>query len=149
VADALLRGGRLVTSVGGSDAHTLRWVGTSYTETPAKTREEFLADLRAGRTRVGGQHGGRGRALTEIYGVIARYWGSLVGAERGDLTWPARLQASGLAAILLLPAQFVPALVALRLKSAEVRRVRRAADALGRDAMPDLLRSMPCAVRRS
>ena len=43
--------------LGGSDAHTLRRVGTTYTEAPGRTREEFLSSLRAGRTRVGGRHG--------------------------------------------------------------------------------------------
>ncbi len=147
VAEALAGGGRLVTAVGGSDAHTLRWIATSYTETPSDTREGFLADLRAGRTRVRGQHGGRRRACSEIYGVIARYWGSLIGLERSDLRSSTRLKAAALAA-LLLPAQFLPALIALHLKSAEARRVKRAIAEFGGEALPGLLESAPWAVGR-
>jgi len=134
IADALRRSGRAVTSVGGSDAHTLAWVGTTYTETPARTREEFMADLRAGRTRIGGLHGGTARACREIYGVVGRYWGSLVGIHRWEPSAPARLRAAALSAMLL-PFQFVPGLVALQLKSSEARRVRRYRAALGGDAL--------------
>ena len=148
IADALGRGGRPVTSIGGSDAHTLRWVGSSYTETPSRTREEFLADLCAGRSRVGGQHGGRARAFSEIYGVVARYWASLVGFEPWELPTSTRLKASALAAMLL-PFQFVPAVVALRLKSAEARRVRRCAAELGGPSLPELVESLSPAVGRS
>jgi predicted metal-dependent phosphoesterase TrpH len=142
IADALRRGGRPMASVGGSDAHTLRWVGSAYTETPARSRAEFLADLHAGRTRTGGRHGGRVRALSEIYGVVGRYWGSLAGIERWELPAKTRLKAAALAAMLL-PFQFVPAVVALRLKAAEARRVRRAAAAIGGDLLPALLKSLP------
>jgi len=148
IADALGRAGRPVTSIGGSDAHTLRWVGSSYTETPSRTREEFLADLRAGRTRVDGHHGGRARAMSEIYGVVARYWGSLVGLERWELPASTRLKAAALASMLL-PAQFVPAIVAFRLKSAEARRLRRCAAELGGRGLPDLLESLSPAVEQS
>ena len=140
VADAWRRGGRPVSSIGGSDAHTLRWVGTTFTETPALTREEFLADLHAGRTRTGGRHGGRARTLLEIYGVVGRYWGSLVGLERWELPSSTRLKAAALSAMLL-PFQFVPAVVALRLKAAEAARVGRAAAVLAAEPPPAFVES--------
>jgi len=37
-----------ITPVGGSDAHTLRRIGTTYTEAEGRTREEFLANLARG-----------------------------------------------------------------------------------------------------
>ena len=134
IADALRRGGRMVTSIGGSDAHTLKWVGTAYTETPARTREEFLADLRAGRARAGGLHGGRARTFQEIYGVVGRYWGSLVGLERWEPPASTRLKAAAIS-LMLLPFQFVPGIVAFRLKADEERRVREARALLAGDPM--------------
>jgi PHP-associated len=134
IADALRRSGRAVTSIGGSDAHTLKWVGTAYTETPARTRDEFLADLHGGRTRTAGAHGGRGRTFQEIYGVVGRYWGSLIGVEPWEPPASARLKAAAISAALL-PFQFVPGVVALRLKSDEARRLRRYRAALGGDSL--------------
>lgn len=46
------------SGLGGSDAHTRRGIGRTWTEVPgATTREEFLAGLCAGRARVGGRQG--------------------------------------------------------------------------------------------
>ena len=115
--------GRPLVVVGGSDAHTLQWVGTTFTESPAQTRDEFLADLRAGRATVGGRHGGLWRATSEIYGVVFNYWRALVGLERDDLS--ARYRIGGLAfSIASLPFQWIPAVVAFSLKSSEARRVK-------------------------
>jgi len=108
----------------GSDAHTLRWVGTTFTEAPGVTREEYLASIREGRAVVGGCHGGLWRATSEIYSVIVSFWLSLVGLERQDLR-PHRRLASALASLALLPAQFVPAIVAVELKRREAQRVGR------------------------
>lgn len=45
--------------VGGSDAHTLRSLGSAFTEVPdARDKEEFLAGLQAGKGRVHGESGG-------------------------------------------------------------------------------------------
>jgi hypothetical protein len=111
-------------AVGGSDAHLLRYVGTTYTETPAKTREQFMADLVEGRSTVGGGHGGRGRLLAEVYGSIANHWRSLVGLERHEITLPERAF-SLVCSALLLPFQFIPAAIALRMKHNEDARIRR------------------------
>ena len=46
----------------GSDAHTLRRVGLTWTEAPGRTREEFLESLRRGLGRPGGCHGGPRRS---------------------------------------------------------------------------------------
>jgi hypothetical protein len=46
------------SGIGGSDAHTRRGIGLTWTEVPgARTREEFLGGLRAGRAVAGGRHG--------------------------------------------------------------------------------------------
>jgi predicted metal-dependent phosphoesterase TrpH len=113
----------------GSDAHTLRWVGTTYTSAPGSTREEFLANLRAGHGMAAGCHGGVWRATSEIYGVIVRFWLSLLGLERHDLR-SGRRTVSTLCTIALLPIQFVPAIVALELKRSEAKQIRRSRAAL-------------------
>jgi predicted metal-dependent phosphoesterase TrpH len=46
-------------SIAGSDAHTARGIGRTWTEVPgATTREQFMAGLWAGRATVGGRQGG-------------------------------------------------------------------------------------------
>jgi hypothetical protein len=44
--------------VAGSDSHTRRGIGRTWVEAPAaRSREDFLTELHAGRVRVGGRHG--------------------------------------------------------------------------------------------
>lgn len=46
-------------TLGGGDSHTGRGIGLTWTEVPgARTREEFMVGLRAGRGIAGGAHGG-------------------------------------------------------------------------------------------
>ena len=73
----------------GSDAHTLHRVGRTWTEAPGRTREEFLANVAAGRGRVGDDHGSMAALAADIYGVIGRYWLSLIGLERPEIGLPA------------------------------------------------------------
>jgi predicted metal-dependent phosphoesterase TrpH len=115
--------GIAAVAVGGSDAHTLAGVGTTYTEAPGRNRQEFLESMRAGATRVGGRHGTTFRVTREIYGVVARYWASLAGAGRQDLTWGRRAVGIGFSAMSL-PAEFIPLLIAVTSKVGEARRVR-------------------------
>jgi predicted metal-dependent phosphoesterase TrpH len=115
------RGAPLV-ALGGSDSHTLGGIAAAYTEAPGRSREEFLESLRAGRAQPGGRHGGVLRVAEQIYGVVARYWLSLLGAGRRDLSW--RRRALGLAfSLVSLPAEFTPLLVAVLDKRDEARRV--------------------------
>ena len=111
-------------AIGGSDAHILRYVGTTYTEAAGRTREEFLANLVEGRTEVGGDHGGRQRLLAEIYGLIVNHWGGILGFKRHEITVPERLS-SIVCSALLLPFQFIPGVIAFRMKQKESDRVER------------------------
>jgi predicted metal-dependent phosphoesterase TrpH len=120
--------GRVV--VGGSDAHTLRRVGTTWTAAPGATREEFLANVAAGRGRVGGVHGSTLQLAGDIYGVIAQYWLSLVGLQRHEISVPRRLL-GGTFSLVTLPGEFVPLIVATRSKQKEARWVASSAAALG------------------
>jgi predicted metal-dependent phosphoesterase TrpH len=118
------RAGCVAVGVGGSDAHTLAGVATTFTEAPGRNRAEFLQSLRAGRTSVGGQHGGTVRVMREIYGVVGRYWASLVGVGRQELSWRRRAIGLGFSAISM-PAEFIPALIAVIGKQDERRRIDR------------------------
>jgi predicted metal-dependent phosphoesterase TrpH len=111
-----------LTAIGGSDSHTLRGIGTTYTEAPGRTRDEFLQSLRAGRARACGRHGSTWREAREIYGVVGRYWATLFGAGRQDLSWPRRTLGLAFSA-LSMPFEFSPLVVAALHKRDERRRV--------------------------
>jgi len=118
--------------LGGSDAHTLRRVGRTWTTVPARTREEFLANLAAGLGRAEGDEGGTLPLAADIYGVIGQYWLSLVGLRRHELSWGRR--AFGLAfSVGSAPFEFIPLLIAALSKRSEARRIRDV-EALLRDA---------------
>jgi hypothetical protein len=110
-------------AVGGSDAHTLRRIGRTWTSVPAATREEFLTNLAAGRGIVGGDEGGTFALAADIYGVIGQYWLSLVGLQRGDISAPRRALGLGFSAVSA-PFEFIPLLIATIQKRGESRRVR-------------------------
>jgi predicted metal-dependent phosphoesterase TrpH len=111
--------------VAGSDAHTLRRVGLTWTTAPGRTREEFLLSLRQGLGRPGGLHGSAIAAAADAYGVIGRYLGSLAGYGPRDLG-PWRRAACVAFAGATLPFQFMPLAIAMAGKARERREVARA-----------------------
>jgi predicted metal-dependent phosphoesterase TrpH len=113
---------RPVTGIGGSDSHTLRGIGTTYTEAPGTTCGEFLQSLRAGCGRAAGRHGSTWREAREIYGVVGRYWAALLGAGRQELSWPRRALGLAFSAVSM-PFEFSPLVVAALHKRDEARRV--------------------------
>jgi predicted metal-dependent phosphoesterase TrpH len=115
--------------VAGSDAHTLRRVGRTWTEAPGTTAAEFLASLTAGLGRPGGQHGGVAAVAGDTYGVVGRYMASVYGCGPRDHAGWHRAACAGLI-VALLPAQFMPALVAALGKSRERRAVAAAIEEL-------------------
>lgn len=134
LAEAIVRGwagsgAARLAGIGGSDSHTLGGIGTTYTEAPGSTREDFLLSLRSGVSRAGGRHGSAWREAREIYGVVGRYWATLLGAGRQELSWPRRTLGLAFSA-LSMPLEFSPLVVAALHKRDEARRVsvyRRAA----------------------
>jgi predicted metal-dependent phosphoesterase TrpH len=80
------RNGRRVGMVGGSDAHTLRRLGHTYTASPARNREEFLRDIHAGRTEVFGQHSDHLSLAGDIYGVVLRYYPAILSVRNGEFS---------------------------------------------------------------
>ncbi len=119
-AGAMPRGWRLV---GGSDAHTLRRIGRTWTDVPgATTTDEFMTGLREGRGRPGGEHGSAAILAVEIYGVVARYMASLAGFGPCAQPLPRRLACLAFSA-LSMPFQFIPLVTALCGKAYERRAV--------------------------
>ena len=108
--------------VAGSDAHTLRRVGTTWTEAPGSTRDEFLGNVRRGLGVPGGAHGTTTTIAADAYGVIAKYVAALAGAGPRDLTLWRRAGCLAFAAASL-PFQFVPLLMAARSKAGERRAI--------------------------
>jgi predicted metal-dependent phosphoesterase TrpH len=121
-ADASFGGGRRLAPVAGSDAHTLRRVGTTWTEAPGRTREEFLESVRRGLGTPGGRDGGALVVSADAYGVIRGYTFSLLGILPTDHQGLRRL---GCLAFALgsLPFEFFPLLLVSRTKMAERRKV--------------------------
>ena len=110
-------------AVAGSDAHTLRRIGRTWTSVPASSRDEFLTNLAAGHGVVGGDEGGTFPLAADIYGVIAQYWLSLVGLQRSEISVPRR--ALGVSfSVVSAPFEFIPLLIAAIQKRDESRRVR-------------------------
>jgi predicted metal-dependent phosphoesterase TrpH len=109
---------------GGSDAHTLRRIGRTWTAAPGTNAEEFLRSLHERRSVTGGVHGGVRAVAGDAYGVVAKYCASLVGF--GPCAQPALRRASCLAfSIAAVPAQFLPLALVAAGKRGEVREVRR------------------------
>jgi predicted metal-dependent phosphoesterase TrpH len=113
-----------LSALGGSDAHTLRRVGRTWTEAPGRNREEFLDSLKRGLGRPGGEHGTAATVAGDAYGVIRSYLGSLIGIGPRD---HAGLHRAGCLAFstVSLPFQFVPLLITLKGKRREAETVRR------------------------
>jgi predicted metal-dependent phosphoesterase TrpH len=123
-----------LAGVAGSDAHTLRRVGLTWTEAPGRTAAEFLASLAAGLGRPGGSHGSAATVAGDTYGVIGRFVASVCGyGLRDHRGWRRASCAAFIAASA--PAQFLPVVVAAIGKSRERDVVAAAVDALA--AMPD------------
>ena len=109
----------------GSDAHTLRRIGTTWTEAPGYTRDEYLDSLRHGLGRPGGAHGSTMTIARDAYSVIGSYVAALAGFGPRDVrSW--RRAACLAFSALSLPFQFLPLVVAARSKAGE----RRAIDQL-------------------
>jgi predicted metal-dependent phosphoesterase TrpH len=115
--------------VAGSDAHTLRRIGRTWTEAPGRTAADFLAGLRAGAGRPGGAHGWSGTIAGDAYGVVARYAASVFGFGPRDHAGWHRL-ACAACVLVSPPAQFLPVVIAMKGKAAERRVVDDVAGAL-------------------
>jgi predicted metal-dependent phosphoesterase TrpH len=63
------------TGIAGSDSHTHRGIGGTWTEVPgARTREEFLQGLWEGRVRIGGHMGSVFTMGSDVFRFAGNYW---------------------------------------------------------------------------
>jgi predicted metal-dependent phosphoesterase TrpH len=121
--------GRLAMTAG-SDAHTLRRVGTTFIEVPGVAgAAALLQGLRERRGCPGGLHGSAAVLAGDIYGVVARYVASLAGFGPADHS-PAERLAFGAFSVVSSPFQFMPIVAALHAKARERRYVAAAARAI-------------------
>jgi len=118
-----------LSAIGGSDAHTLRRVGRTWTEAPGRNREEFLASLARGAARPGGEHGDATTVAGDAYGVIRSFMASLMGRGPRDHAGWHRAGCLAFSAVSL-PLQFLPLAIALVRKQGEASTVRRVQEAL-------------------
>jgi hypothetical protein len=117
---------RRLAMAAGSDAHTLRRVGRTWTSAPGRTRDEFLSSLKQGLGRPGGMHGGPGAIAGDVYGVVASYVAALAGFGPQDIRGWRRAGCLAFAAASL-PGQVVfPIAAAITGKARERRAVKRA-----------------------
>ena len=122
-------GARRLGKVGGSDAHTLRRIGLTWTEAAGATVREFLDSLATGGSQVGGQHGNARCIAADAYGVIGSYVRSLLGLGPRDHSLAHRAACLAFS-VATVPGQFLPLLIATAGKRAEAREVQRAAAAI-------------------
>jgi predicted metal-dependent phosphoesterase TrpH len=130
--------GRLAMTAG-SDAHTLRRIGTTFVEMPgARSAAEFLQGLRERRGRPGGVHGGVATLAGEIYGVVGGYVGSLAGVGPADHSIAERI-AFGAFSVVSAPFQFMPIAAAVKTKARERRVVASATRVMAARSLPSPL----------
>lgn len=116
------RSGRSLGMIAGSDSHTLRRLGRTYTASPAHNREEFLRDIRAGRTEIFGAHSNHLSLMADIYGVVLRYYPTVLSIRNGEFSPPLRVKNIALS-VLAAPFLFVPYVAAVRHSHIERSRV--------------------------
>lgn len=108
--------------VAGSDSHTLRRIARTYTASPGRNREEFLEDIRAGRTQVFGLHSNHLSLAADIYGVVLRYYPTVLSLRNGEFPPLMRLKNFFLS-ILAAPFLVTPYIVAVRHSRIERQRI--------------------------
>jgi predicted metal-dependent phosphoesterase TrpH len=124
LVEAFCQRGRPVGVIGGSDSHTLRRLGRTYTVCSAAHREEFLEAIRTGRGQVCGAHSNHLSLAADIYGVVLRYYPAVFSVGNGELPSTLRVRNIFLS-ILAAPFLFVPYVSAVRHSSTEHARVNR------------------------
>lgn len=78
--------GKQISVVAGSDSHTLRRIGRTYTASRARNREEFLDDIQMGRTEVHGPDPNHLTLAADIYGVVLRYYPTVLSIHNGEFS---------------------------------------------------------------
>ena len=130
VLEFLSQQGKKFSCIAGSDAHTLRRIGTTYTASFARTREEFLGDIRNGRTFVRGRHATHLAIALDIYGVVLRYYPNVL-TNRKEFGFWERLKNIALS-LGCSPFLFIPYVIALKHARRERQHLAHLRQALSR-----------------
>ncbi|MGE0864194.1 MAG: PHP-associated domain-containing protein, partial [Vicinamibacterales bacterium] len=118
--------------IAGSDAHTKRGIGRTWTEVPgARTRDEFMAGLWAGRSRIGGRQGSYFTLAGDMLRLAAGFYGERIGNVARE-PWKWQTHAFVFGGILGMP------LIALPLAGAYLHFVTE--ERFNRDLLYDLVR---------
>ena len=104
---------RPIGMIGGSDSHTMRRIGRTFTASPAQNKQEFLDDIRAGRTQVFGPHSNQFSLAADIYGVVLRHFPAVFSGANGSFPPSVRVKAAILT-LMTTPFLFTPYIVAVR-----------------------------------
>ncbi len=137
---------RPLAFIGGSDAHTLRRVGTTWTEASATSKEAFLEEIRSGRTSAGGRVRSAADVLLDPAALIGAHYRRLARSFRGQDG--ARPTATILPVLAGLPLQALgaplvgTALYFLRVR-AQVRALEREIAAMDLRSFRDRMSSFP------
>lgn len=133
--DRLRRQGRTLSVIAGSDSHTLRRIGRSYTASPARNREEFLSDVREGRTQVFGPDPTHLTLAADIYGVVLRYYPTVLSVHNGEFP-PASRVGKFFLSLAAAPFLATPYIAAVRHTRTERRRIRQFSNELAATSWP-------------
>ena len=110
VAELLARrledGGFRMGRTGGSDAHTTRRIGRTWTRAMATDPESFLAALRQGRVEPEGASANLLPILCDVYHIVGSYYGDLLANRQGHFTREER-QVAAACALVSLPLHLV------------------------------------------
>lgn len=74
--------------IAGSDSHTLLRLGSCFTACEASNKDEFLREIRAGRTRIAGRYGHFHHMFNDAMGVYLNYFRDLVFVREVHVHWP-------------------------------------------------------------
>ncbi len=137
---------RPLAFIGGSDAHTLRRVGTTMTEAVASSTEAFLEEILAGRTAAGGRVSSAADVLLDPASLIAEHYRRLARSLGGDDGAGGRgpiLSALGALPLQALGAPLVGTAVYFVRVRAQVRALEREIAAMDLRSFRDRMRSFP------
>jgi len=73
--------------IGGSDSHTLLRLATSYTSVPGKNKQDFLRNLKAGKTQVIGKNGYFYHVFFDAMGVYLAYFRDIAFRQEVHRSW--------------------------------------------------------------
>ncbi len=119
LAERLALEGRILGRIGGSDAHTTRRIGWTWTSARAEQKAGFLAALRRGTVRPEGRSAAVTPMLRDVYEVVGAYYADLLRNRDGHFEPASRRRATA-CAVLSLPLH----LLALPITGTFYRRLR-------------------------